>query len=444
MEALLFTAVVVEDEGSSSVIRNALADVGCLDISTVGLDELEVSCCHSPDLVVIELADADVVSVRRIKRMFGATPLVVICSETAIEEILEAGASDAVTTPIRPIELVVRLRAALRLRAEELRRTTRERGLSDAMERLQSEKRDLERLACVDSLTGVANRRHALSLLDAEWGRSARERLSLALVMIDLDCYHAFNEQYGHLGGDSCLQSVCEAMVTCLRRPSDYLGRYGGEEFIAVLPSTDAAGAKIVAERLRAAVEALGIAHPGSSCSPVVTITAGFAAFEVRPDMAVDLLIGAADAALLHAKVAGRNRIDGDAPPIRPTRVSAQRWKRFAPVFTDPWFADRIPSFLAETREEASTIGKALRAGELERVRGLARQLRSAAFDFGFAEIERMADEVDRAARDEERRTILVTCHELLDYVNHVQVVYRRRLEVSRTLQSLEVTARGA
>src|SRR5213078_4081981 len=128
------------------------------------------------------------------------------------------------------------------------RRVTRDRKISDALVALKREKEDLERLVCVDALTGIANRRHALALLEAEWRRSSREHQPLGLVMIDLDCYHAYNEQYGHLGGDACLQRVCEAMVKCLRRPSDFLGRYGGEEFMAVLPNTDSVGAKIVAE----------------------------------------------------------------------------------------------------------------------------------------------------------------------------------------------------
>src|SRR5207249_4541257 len=105
------------------------------------------------------------------------------------------------------------------------------------------------------------------------------------------------------LGGDSCLNRVSEAMVLCLRRPSDFIGRYGGEEFIAVLPNTNAAGARIVAERLRASVEALAIPHAMTAgASHVVTVSAGFATIAGRGRATVDALIGAADAALLRAK----------------------------------------------------------------------------------------------------------------------------------------------
>jgi two-component system chemotaxis family response regulator WspR len=425
MEALVFAA----DPGSSAVLRGALADVGCLDIATVDLDDVDSYEGSRPALIVVDLDARDTLSVRRLVREFRPTPVVVICNEEVMDEAFAAGATGVVAKPLRPVELVARLRVALRGRAEEARRAMRERKLTDAMEQLQREKHDLERLVCVDSLTGIANRRHMLSLLDAEWRRSAREHLVLAVVMIDLDCYHAYNEQYGHLGGDSCLQRVAEAMVTCLRRPSDFLGRYGGEEFLAVLPNTDAAGAKIVAERLRAAVEALAIPHLGSACSHVVTITAGFAAAEVEREVAVDTLIGAADAALLRAKVSGRNRIAGEAPRTKRSRVSAQRWTRFAPVFTDPWFADRVPSYLADVRLDAESLPEALRVGELERIHRVARQLHVTAATYGFCEIDRMAGELAQAARMDDRRAIHTIAGELIEYVTHVQVIYRRPLE---------------
>src|SRR5262249_9764099 len=155
--------------------------------------------------------------------------------------------------------------------------------------------------------TGLANRRHTLALLQAEWKRSARDGTPLSLVMVDLDCFHAFNESYGHLGGDSCLRSVTEAMVVCLRRPADFLGRYGGEEFIAVLAATDAVGARLVAERMRSNVEALAIPHTSSSCALVVTISVGYASARPTGSDRLEDLVAAADAALLAAKSAGRN-----------------------------------------------------------------------------------------------------------------------------------------
>jgi diguanylate cyclase (GGDEF)-like protein len=305
------------------------------------------------------------------------------------------------------------------------RNANRERKLSDTIAALQREKQDLERLVCVDSLTGVANRRHAMELLAAEWKRCARDQRPIALVMIDLDCFHAYNEQYGHPGGDACLQRVADAMVRALRRPSDFLGRYGGEEFMAVLPNTDAVGAKIVAERLRAVVEALAIPHTGSICSRVVTITAGFAAIRVLPQDTEEKLIAAADASLLEAKRHGRNTVGGYAPLVRSSRVSAQRWERYAPVYVDPWFADRIPSFLDAVQHDVRSLFATLRAGE--RGSGIAlKRLDESALRFGLPMVSILLRDLATAVREADIGQVRAAAEELVQYVTHVQVIYRR------------------
>jgi diguanylate cyclase (GGDEF)-like protein len=342
----------------------------------------------------------------------------------------DAGVEDCLARPLRRAELVARTRAALRVRGERVRRHRRERKLSQELRALEREKHDLERIACVDSLTGIANRRHALALLEAEWKRSAREGTPLSLVMIDLDCFHAFNATYGHPGGDACLRRVTAEMVMCLRRPSDFLGRYGGEEFIAVLANTDAAGARIVAERIRAAVEALQIPHRSSTCSHVVTISVGFATALPKPETSHDALVAAADTALLVAKADGRNRTRGDAPalPARP-RLASQPFRRFPPVIADPWFASRIPQFLAAARRDLLAARDACDAGAFERIRGTARKLRGSAIDHGIDTIAELASALERAARGDDRAAIKRVVDELEQYVEHVQVTYRRPLE---------------
>jgi diguanylate cyclase (GGDEF)-like protein len=318
---------------------------------------------------------------------------------------------------------VARLRAALQ---HHTLPATREHRLSEMIATLRREKEDLERLVCVDALTGIANRRHAMDLLAGEWKRAAREHAPLAVVMIDLDCFHGYNEQYGHLGGDACLQQVVAAMARGLRRPSDFLGRYGGEEFLAVLPDTDAVGAKIVGERLRAAVEALAIQHAASSCARVATITVGFASFKVMADTSdtIDKLIAAADVALLRAKTEGRNRVGGDAPLSRPPRVSAQRWQRYAPVHVDPWFADRIPAFLDDVRRETREGVQCSRRGE--RRGGALPHLRASAENIGLTAIAAFLRELDDVARGGDLAAIQTAAEALVQYVIHVQVIYRR------------------
>jgi len=434
----VFTALVVDaDDESASVLREALADAGCLDIECAASSELHSFTSESaaPDLIVLCARGSQVGTVQRVASTLREVPILAVCDEGDIDLAFVAGAAECVTRPLRRRELVGRIREAMRGRSEARRRAYRERKMSDRIVSLQREKQDLERLVCVDALTGVANRRHALGMLAAEWKRAARENMPVAVVMIDLDCYHAYNERYGHLGGDQCLARVADAMVRCLRRPSDYLGRYGGEEFIAVLPNTDAVGAKIVAERLRAAVEALAIPHEASVCGHVVTITAGFASLKVLADDSEDLLIAAADSALLRAKAQGRNRVGGEAPLVRPSRISAQRWQRYTPVYVDPWFADRIPSYLDSVHEEARGQLETLRSGERRGATALAR-LRQGANHIGLTELERQIARVESAARDGELAEMRDAAEALVQYVTHVQIIYRRPNEAAAVMAS--------
>jgi diguanylate cyclase (GGDEF)-like protein len=256
--------------------------------------------------------------------------------------------------------------------------------------------------------------------------------------MIDLDYFHAYNEHYGHPGGDACLRQVADAMVRCLRRPSDFLGRYGGEEFMAVLPNTDAVGAKIVAERLRAAVEALALPHAGSQCSSHVTITVGFAAAHILPTDSTELLVTAADAFLLKAKSDGRNRVGGHAPLVRPSRVSAQRWDQYALVYVDPWFADRIPSFLEAVQREARAQVEML--GTSGRGSAIAlRRLDDEAQRFGLVAISSQLRDLATAVREADVTSLRAASDALIQYAMHVQVVYRRTAD-SDAMQSIART----
>lgn len=422
----VLTAQIIDaDADTSAIVRNTLADAGCLDIVTMtstapALFEIDV-----PELAVVCVQDGNVATLHRLASARRDVPVVAICDEDDIDLAFVAGAAQCCTRPIRERELLGRIRDAMRTRSSERRRANRERKMSDTIVALQREKQDLERLVCVDALTGIANRRHAMDLLSAEWKRAARDNRPLGLVMIDVDCFHNYNEQYGHLGGDTCLQRVVEAMARSLRRPSDFLGRYGGEEFMAVLPNTDAVGAKIVAERLRAAVEALAIPHCASLCAHVVTVTVGFAAIRVLPDDSIDRLIAAADAALLRAKANGRNRVGGEAPLVRPSRVSAQRWERYAPVYADPWFADQIPAYLQQVQSDVRTLLETAREGERRGGVGFQR-LRGTADEIGLRGVATLIRDVEAGMRDGDLARLRQAAEELIQYVTHVQVIYRR------------------
>jgi diguanylate cyclase (GGDEF)-like protein len=178
---------------------------------------------------------------------------------------------------------------------------------------------ELARLAEIDGLTGINNRRHLDRISGVEWRRAQRERRAISLLLVDVDHFKAFNDLYGHVEGDECLRQVAGLIARAARRPSDFAARYGGEEFALLLPATDAEGARRVADGLREAVQAAAIAHGGSKFG-VVTVSIGVAS--AMPDgRAVEGdLLAEADRALYGAKRFGRNgvAVAGDeieAPP---------------------------------------------------------------------------------------------------------------------------------
>lgn len=188
----------------------------------------------------------------------------------------------------------------------------RERELSakvDARTRQLREANDLLiELSYVDALTAIANRRRFDEVLELEWRRAVRAHTPLALAMIDIDSFKAYNDGYGHQQGDSCLRAVAAALADGLVRAGDMVGRYGGEEFGVILPGTDLAGAAQVAESLRQRVERLGMPNRGAARA-VVTISCGVAS--LAPDAETDPreLLHRADLALYRAKQRGRNRV---------------------------------------------------------------------------------------------------------------------------------------
>lgn len=169
--------------------------------------------------------------------------------------------------------------------------------------------RRLEALARIDGLTGLPNRRAFDEAIANELNRARSAGTSLSLIMVDVDRFKAFNDRFGHLGGDDCLRRVAKALSGVAQHQGCMAARYGGEEFVILLPDTNERDAREIAERIRLAVMVLQIDHLGSDYG-VVTISAGVASISTpcRSSAAEDL-IGAADAALYRAKDTGRNRI---------------------------------------------------------------------------------------------------------------------------------------
>jgi diguanylate cyclase (GGDEF)-like protein len=180
--------------------------------------------------------------------------------------------------------------------------------LNHEFRRRQRVESELALLAGTDGLTSLHNRRALCEILDREWLRARRTGGVLSLLFVDIDHFKAYNDVYGHQAGDQALTAVAHCIKDAIQRPADCVGRYGGEEFIVVLPDTDAVGTMFVGERVRAAVRDLGIAHSGSEFG---CVTASIGATTWYPNHATDIgaVIRTADEALYTAKAAGRNKV---------------------------------------------------------------------------------------------------------------------------------------
>src|SRR5690606_34094543 len=174
---------------------------------------------------------------------------------------------------------------------------------------LTESNRALARLSTVDPVTGLANRRAIDAYLSDQWTRLERQRLPVSLMLIDVDCFKSYNDHYGHLAGDKCLERVAEALRQTMRRRDDLIARYGGEEFVIVSPATSEEAAAEMAEQVHASIERTAIPHEFSNVSPVVTVSIGVAGGSLEEVEDFATLLHRADSALYAAKNGGRNRV---------------------------------------------------------------------------------------------------------------------------------------
>lgn len=179
---------------------------------------------------------------------------------------------------------------------------------------LAESNRKLEALSNTDGLTGIANRRRFDEVLAQEYARHARSGADMSLILLDIDHFKAFNDCYGHLKGDECLQEIAAIINTCANRPADLAARYGGEEFACILPETGRGGAIAVAENIRQSIIDLAIPHRDSKVAKYVTASLGVATVQCNSDESVLEIVGLVDELLYQAKSAGRNRLEFSAP----------------------------------------------------------------------------------------------------------------------------------
>jgi diguanylate cyclase (GGDEF)-like protein len=293
------SSILIVDDVPANIhlLAEALRADHYIRVATNGPDAIQVSRqSPQPDLILLDamMPDMDGFEVcRRLKESPETQniPIVfVTAKDDAISEErgLGLGALDYITKPFNLPIVRARVRNYLALK----------------------HKTDLlESMAHVDSLTNVANRRRFNETLDIEWRRCVRGKLPLSLLMIDVDHFKAYNDRFGHSGGDACLTAVAATLAAELVRPADLIARFGGEEFSVVLPETMAEGARQTAERLRLAVLAKDFSNGADETPRLVTISIGCATLNPSEKLQPSDLINTADKKLYQAKSEGRNRV---------------------------------------------------------------------------------------------------------------------------------------
>jgi diguanylate cyclase (GGDEF)-like protein len=289
--------ILVADDDRVTVLLISAALRGEFDVvvATTGAEVLELAAAGNFDLVLLDvmLPDLDGFEVcrRLTHQLQGArVPVIFVTSldQTADETRgFEAGGVDYITKPIRPSVVQARVRTHI-----ELKRSR------DA----------LERLAAVDPLTGIANRRGFDDAMQLEWRRSQRSSRWLSVAMVDADQFKRFNDRYGHLAGDERLRSIATALAGCAQRAGEVSARYGGEEFALILPEVDPAKMQGVMRQL---LNRVAVVHP-SATSPgaqeIITVSVGAISLVASRDATERSAVAAADALLYEAKASGRDR----------------------------------------------------------------------------------------------------------------------------------------
>ncbi len=189
--------------------------------------------------------------------------------------------------------------------------TELEQRVAERTRELKEANQELKRFVNIDGLTQVANRRRFDEYFQHTWKQLLREQQPLSLILCDVDCFKFYNDTYGHQAGDDALKQIAQVMVSVVKRPSDLVTRYGGEEFTIILPQTNLEGAIQVAEKIRQQVKQLQISHDTSTVTNVVTLSLGVSCCVPSQKLSTEILINKADRALYQSKAQGRDRVTG-------------------------------------------------------------------------------------------------------------------------------------
>lgn len=254
------------------------------------------------DWVMPEMDGLELCRVIRENQSDRYTYIILLTSQDSKEDIikgLEAGADEYLVKPVNQAELTVRLKTARRI--------------LDLESSLKTSLEEIKTLSLKDSLTGIFNRRYLNERLPQEIRRAYRYERPMSLIMLDIDHFKSVNDTYGHQAGDMVLKECADCITGSIRKEIDWPARFGGEEFVIVLPETDLSGSLVVAERLRQQVAGKAVRASGG-VDIRITVSLGVASFDPRHErepVTAEIIAARADQCLYQAKNEGRNRVKG-------------------------------------------------------------------------------------------------------------------------------------
>jgi len=234
----------------------------------------------------------------------GWTPIIFLSGLVADRDLatgIDAGGDDYLFKPVSPVVLQAKLAAMQRL-------CSLHKQMMQLTDQLKASNADLQALSVKDPLTGLTNRRGLDIRLDEELRAARRDQSTLTLILIDVDNFKLYNDTAGHLQGDQCLRRIGQLLGETCRRPRDLAARFGGEEFVILLPGTSHSGAMFFAKGLRRTLHQLALPHPGLNGEKCVTVSGGISTCVPDGNTTIESLLSRADAALYTAKSLGRDR----------------------------------------------------------------------------------------------------------------------------------------
>jgi diguanylate cyclase (GGDEF)-like protein len=295
------TVLIVDDAKENiTLLVELLRSDFIIKAATSGERALEIAFSnHPPDMILLDvmMPGMDGYEVCRRLKVSAQTkgiPIIFITGKVREEDEIygfNLGAVDYITKPFSPVII----KARVNMHAE-----------------LKRYRDYLEEISFLDGLTSISNRRKFNGYLDSTWNFAEREHIPISMILMDIDHFKQFNDNYGHQEGDACLIQIAQVLSQAVVRKTDFVARYGGEEFVYILPNTNIESAVRIAEKLRLSIIALQIPHAYSSTGHWVTISLGVGTVIPDRNLSCSALIKAADNALYRAKENGRNKVEYD------------------------------------------------------------------------------------------------------------------------------------